>query len=83
MTRELITGESSKATAKLGMAVLSPAVSSPAVSSQRLLGRVALLLVALSLSSCTFLADEFTWLNRAGPVAEPQDQPPSPIVDRG
>ncbi|MFT4514282.1 MAG: hypothetical protein ACI89X_000795 [Planctomycetota bacterium] len=48
-----------------------------------LLGRAALLLFALSLGSCTFLADEFTWLNRAGPVAEPQDQPPSPVVDRG
>lgn len=48
-----------------------------------LLGRTMLLLFALSLGSCTILADEFTWLNRAGPIAEPQDQPPSPIVDRG
>ena len=48
-----------------------------------LLGRAALLLFALSLGSCTFLADEFTWLDRAGPIAEPQDQAPSPIVDRG
>ena len=46
-------------------------------------GRAAILLSALSLGSCTILADEFTWLNRAGPIAEPQDQPPSPIVDRG
>lgn len=68
MTRELIIGESSKVATKRGIT---------------LLGRVALLLFALSLGSCTFLADEFTWLNRAGPVAEPQDQPPSPIVDRG
>jgi hypothetical protein len=83
MTRELITGEPSKATAKLGMAVLSPAVSLPRLLGPRLLGRAALLLVALSLGSCTFLADEFTWLNRAGPVAEPQDLPPSPILDRG
>lgn len=83
MTRELITGEPSKATAKLGMTVLSPAVSLPRLLGPRLLGRAALLLVALSLGSCTFLADEFTWLNRAGPVAEPQDLPPSPILDRG
>ncbi len=48
-----------------------------------ILGRATLLLFALSLSSCRILADEFVWLNRAGPIAEPQDQPPSPIVDRG
>ncbi|MGK0519257.1 MAG: hypothetical protein ACJAUC_001956 [Planctomycetota bacterium] len=68
---------------ELGPRELGPRLKGPRLLGPRLLGRAALLLVALSLGSCTFLADEFTWLNRAGPVAEPQDLPPSPILDRG
>ena len=34
-----------------------------------------------TLGSCRFLADEFSWIDRAGPVAEEQ-LAPSPIDDR-
>ena len=45
-------------------------------------GRLAVVLMALSLSSCRFLADEFTRLDRAGLIAEPQQQAPTPTADR-
>ena len=32
---------------------------------------LSVLLAALGAGSCSFLADEFTWLDRAGPVADP------------
>lgn len=45
-------------------------------------GRALILLASLSLGSCTFLTDEFSWLNRAGSVAGPQQQAPSATSDR-
>jgi len=47
-----------------------------------MLGRIVLLAVVVSLGSCRFLVDEFTRLDRAGPIAEPQEQAPSATVDR-
>lgn len=42
-----------------------------------------LMIVALAtLGSCRFLADEFSWIDRAGPVAEQEQLAPSPIDDR-
>jgi hypothetical protein len=40
------------------------------------------LLAALTLGSCNFLIDEFTWLDHAGSVAGPQQQAPSATSDR-
>ena len=45
-------------------------------------GRALILLSALMLGSCSFLVDEFSWLNRAGSVAGPQAQPLSATSDR-
>ena len=43
----------------------------------------ALLLALATLGSCRFLADEFTWLDRAGPVADGEpDAPTIGTVDR-
>lgn len=41
-----------------------------------------LCLVALPLSSCRFLADEFTVLDRAGPVTERTDAPVDGALSR-
>jgi len=46
------------------------------------IARALVLLSALMLGSCTFLADEFSWLDRAGSVAGPQQEPPSATSDR-
>jgi hypothetical protein len=45
-------------------------------------GRTLILLAALTLGSCNFLIDEFTWLDHAGSVAGPQQQAPSATSDR-
>lgn len=47
-----------------------------------LIARVCLFLFVLSLGSCRFLVDEFSMLDHAGPVAEPQIKVPSPVDDR-
>lgn len=47
-----------------------------------LVARICLFLFVLSLGSCRFLVDEFSMLDHAGPVAEPQIKVPSPIDDR-
>ena len=51
-------------------------------STATLIARICLFLFVLSLGSCRFLVDEFSMLDHAGPVAEPQIKAPSPIDDR-
>lgn len=50
----------------------SPQPSAPCRSLASHAGRLIVLLAALSLGSCSFLMDEFTWLDKAGPTSEPQ-----------
>jgi hypothetical protein len=44
--------------------------------------RGSVLMLLLSFGSCRYLLDEFTQLDRAGPIAEPQQPAPSATVDR-
>lgn len=54
----------------------------PCRSSVNSAGRVLAVLAALMLGSCNFLLDEFTVLDKPGPVAEPQFVAPSGTSDR-
>lgn len=45
-------------------------------------GRALILLCALTLGSCSFLIDEFAWLDHAGSVAGPQQLAPTATSDR-